>query len=107
MKLSLSKLMLILIVAVNSSFFIMNTNITFCDRITEIKEFIRTQSHSSYPTPEVDCKKQKVIGFDVYDMLDTTNYIKLKKVKLKFIPNHLYHIYHWELNQNSHLLYVE
>jgi len=56
----------------------------------------------------INCEKSKVYGFNIYDMLDTTNYIGYNKGNFKMISNHLYHIYSWEYSYStSNLMYVD
>lgn len=90
-----------------------DSTITNCEILQEIALLLKkiipdNEKLSSVYHFSVDCKTHEVRGFNIHDMLDTTNYIQYRKGKCKILPNHLYHIYAWEYAlSTSNLLYID
>lgn len=90
-----------------------DSTITNCEILQEVVLFLKkvipdNEKLSSSYHFSVDCKTHEVRGFNIHDMLDTTNYIQYHTGKFKVIPNHLYHIYAWEYSlSTSNLLYID
>ncbi|WP_291721948.1 hypothetical protein [Bernardetia sp.] len=86
---------------------------TTCESLQKIVSYLKETIPSNENLPNtfhfsLDCEKGKVYGFNIHDMLDTTNYIQYRKGRFNIVPNHLYHVYAWEYAlSTSNLIYIE
>ena len=88
------------------------SKITTCELLKEtaslLKKAIPNQEKYGMKSFYIDCENIKVYGFNIHDMLDTTNYMQYNKGKFKMIPNHLYHVYSWQYEFSiSNLMYLD
>ncbi len=80
----------------------LNQTVSFLQRAIPNQEIYGMKPFST------NCEKNKIYGFNIHDMLDTTNYISYNKGNFKMIKNHLYHFYSWEYSlSTNNLLYID